>query len=109
MCSVLVETLISKKVANSGNGMSKSEKTLFSQMGKRGGARASTSKGSRIKNSLSSVTECFYCHEKGHFKMDYPKYRIDLVGGKLEIERYKGLLVINIKFKFSHIYPGLGR
>ena len=66
----------------------------------------STSKGSRIKNSLSSETECFYCHESRHFKMNCPKYMCDLDGGKLESRRYKGMLVIELKL--NHVYPGLG-
>ena len=65
--------------------------------GKSGG---NASKGS-TKNSPSSDTECFYCHEKGHFKMNCPKYKRDLDGGKIEKKRYKGMLVIELNLNLA--------
>ena len=64
--SVLTVASISKKVAKNYDNKSKSKRALSSQLGKSGSVQASTSKGSRKKNSPSSATECFYCHEKGH-------------------------------------------
>lgn len=54
---------------------------------KKGAAQASSSKGSKP----TPDTECFYCHEKGHFKMNYLKYKRDLDEGKVQkkaSERY---------------------
>jgi transposase InsO family protein len=100
--SVLAVASSSKKVAKKrGNTKSKSGKALSSQKGKSGGAQASTSKGSKKKNSPSSETECFYCHEKGHFKMNCPKYKRDLDDGKVESKRHKGMLVIELNLNLA--------
>ena len=78
--SVLAVASSSKKVVKKGNKKNKTEKTQSSLKGKSGG---NASKGS-TKNSPSFDTECFYCHEKGHFKMNCPKYKRDLDEGKVE-------------------------
>ena len=95
--SVLAVASTSKKVAKKGNKKSKSEKTQSAQKGKSGG---NTSKGSK-KNSPSSDTECFYCHEKGHFKINCPKYKCDLDEGNVEKKRPKGMLVIELNLNLA--------
>ena len=68
-----------------------------------GVAQASTSKGKK-KNSPTPQTECYYCHELGHFKMNCPKYQADLDDGKIERKRpkvLKGIYVIEINLTTS--------
>ena len=96
-CSVLAVASSSKKVVKKDKKKNKLVKTQSSLKGKSGG---STSKGS-MKNSPSSDTECFYCHEKGHFKMNCPKYKRDLDGGKVEKKRHKGILVIELNLNIA--------
>ena len=94
--SVLTIASSSKKIDKNKNKTSKA-RSLFK--GKSGGAQASTSKGSKVKNSPSFNTECFYCHENGHFKTNCTKYKCDLDEGK--IERLKGILVIELNLNLA--------
>ncbi|XP_078154774.1 uncharacterized protein LOC144550669 [Carex rostrata] len=88
--SVLAIAPNSKKIAkNKGKTKSKTSKARSLFKGKTGGAQASTSKGNKVKNSSSSNTKCFYCHEEGHF-MNCTKYKRDLDEGKVECKRPKG-------------------
>jgi hypothetical protein len=99
---VLAVASSSKKIAkNKGKAKRKTSKTHTSTKGKSGGAQASTSKGSKKKNSPSSETECFYCHEMGHFRMNCPKYKRDLDEGKVERKRPKGILVIELNLNLA--------
>ena len=68
-----------------------------------GDTQASSSKGKK-KNSPTPQTECFYCHELGHFKANCPKYKADLDSGKIERKRpkvQKGIYVIEINLTTS--------
>jgi hypothetical protein len=92
----------SKKIAkNKDKTKSKISKTHPSLKGKSEGAQASTSKGSKKKNSHSSDTKCFYWHEKGHFKMNFPKYKCDLDEGKVEHKRLKGIFIIELNLNLA--------
>jgi len=100
--SVLAIAPNSKKIAkNKGKAKIKTSKAHPSFKGKSGGAQASTSKGSKKRNSPSNDTECFYCHEKGHFKMNCLKYKRDLDEGKIERKRPKGILVIELNLNLA--------
>ena len=100
--SVLAVASGSKKIAkNKGKNKNKTSKNYPSLKGKGGGAHASTSKGSKVKNSPNSDTECFYCHGKGYFKMNCPKYKRDLDEGKVERKRPKGILVIELNLNLA--------
>jgi hypothetical protein len=64
------------------------------------GAQASTSKGKK-KNSPTPQIKCYYCHEFGHFKANYPKYKADLDSGKIEwkcskVQKYIYVIEINL-------------
>ena len=83
--SVLAIAPSSKKIAkNKDKGKEKNKNNP--SKGKSGAAQASSSK----RNKPTPDTECFYCHEKGHFKMNCPKYKRDLDEGKVQKKRQKG-------------------
>jgi hypothetical protein len=65
----------------------KDKKKIPKKNKENGGAQASTSKGKK-KNSSTPQTECYYCHEFGHFKINCPKYKIDLDSGKIKWKRH---------------------
>ena len=94
--SVLAVASSSKRIAKK-KGKGKEKNKNNPSKGKSGVAQASSSK----RSKPTPDTECFYCHEKGHFKMNCPKYKRDLDEGKVQRKRQKGILVIELNLNLA--------